>query len=329
MHVITMGIYCPNCNAMFKDKYDLKNHINKKYPCTAGKFECSQCKKKFMHRSGKDRHQKKCQGPKKTIERQEKEIDNLKTTIAAIHGQQISFKSEGHQSIHIENNIQYVSNIQQNIQVNVVGKENDDHILDMPIEQLLEKLGDRKDLSMLVELFKLRRLDPSHPENHNLLLINKDDDHVHYFTDNGWKQCNTDNMLNLILNKDSLLLQNCLNPKDHHEILPMKQQELWKFLATDVIPYCSTLHFAPFRPYIEKTRTSLSDSTAALTKAFVQHDEMSSSSDSSDDNQLNDSVLIEREKTLRYQEKEKTQREREKTEQLRLQLELAKLQSSK
>ena len=324
-----MVIHCPKCNASFKDAYDLKNHLNKKYSCTLGKFDCVHCKKKFMHRSGRDRHQKRCIGPCKTIETQDAEINNLRTTISAIHGQQISLQGNSSQSIHIGDNISNVHNIQQNIHVNVIGKENDSHILNMPIDQLLEKIGDRKDMGMLVELFKMRRLDPSHPENHNLLLINKDDDHVHYFTENGWKQCNTDDMLSLILNKDSLLLQSCLNPKDHHEALPVQQQELWKFLATDVIPFCSTLQFAPFKPYMEKTRNSLSVSTALLSQAYAdkQQDEIKESTSKNDDH-IGDSVLIEREKTLRLQEKEKTEREREKTEQLRLQVELARLKQS-
>ncbi len=76
-----MTVTCPKCSANFVDKAHLKSHLDRKYPCTSGGFECNKCHKKFQQRCGRDRHQKRCLGIRETIESLKGRISTLEKDI--------------------------------------------------------------------------------------------------------------------------------------------------------------------------------------------------------------------------------------------------------
>lgn len=262
---------CADCTAVFKDATALEKHQKKKYKCNEGKHVCETCGKCFQHRSGKCKHKKVCKGPPKTIDTQDREIDRLRTTIAAIHQQHISLNPESTSQTIINSgdgtaivNNGNINMIQQHIHVHPMGAEDDSYILSMPIEDLLNRLGRRGDMRAMVEFFKLRRLDPNNPQNHNMLLVNKDDDEVHYYTKNGWRKTNVKCLLDGCLANDSHLLQCCLNPEQNYEQLPKEQRDLWQYIALDVKPHIGAVAYAPYDKYYDGTRASLSESTKIL-----------------------------------------------------------------
>ena len=97
-----MTVSCPKCSANFVDKAHLKSHLDRKYPCTSGGFECNKCHKKFQQRCGRDRHQKRCLGIRETIESLKGRISTLEKDIKEPSNVLISDIKSVNQAPHID-----------------------------------------------------------------------------------------------------------------------------------------------------------------------------------------------------------------------------------
>lgn len=74
---------CEDCENSFPTPSKLAAHQNRKFPCTSGDFPCNKCPATFTRRSARDRHRKKCSGPKKTFENVQAELEALQAQLAA------------------------------------------------------------------------------------------------------------------------------------------------------------------------------------------------------------------------------------------------------
>lgn len=314
---------CFDCFKVFASPAALDRHKTKKYSCTEGKFPCSKCTKNYRHPSARSRHEKTCQGPPKTVCGQQKEIDRLKKAMETIDSKNQQMASGASSSINCEtanvHNGDNITIIQNNITVNTCGKEDVTYIKSIPSEELYDMVKQNENILALSEFFKILRLDPSHPQNHNLLLLDKDDDEIHYKSKNGWKTGGTESVLDGCLAKDGQLLQCCLNKNQNYESLPEDQKRLWMYIALEVMPHIGAVAYPPFQKYYESAREFLSESTQALCAAYPMPERESIECKPED---LGKVLLIEK-------SKEKQLEAQKQIKDVELQIELTKLEQLK
>lgn len=313
---------CAGCLKEFKCSADLEKHKKKKYSCTEGKYQCVHCGKHYRQASGRCRHEKKCKGPPKTVSEQQKEIDRLKKAMETIDSKNQQMAS-GSASINCEtahvHNGDNITIIQNNITVNTCGKEDVSYIKSIPSEELYDMVKQNESILALSEFFKLLRLDSDHPQNHNLLLLDKDADEIHYKSKNGWKTGGTESVLDGCLAKDGQLLQCCLNKNQDYESLPEDQKRLWMYIALEVMPHIGAVAYPPFQKYYDSAREFLSQSTKALCAAYPTPEGDSAGGKPEDIGKL---LLIEK-------SKEKQLEAQKQIKDVELQIELAKLEQLK
>ena len=87
-----MLFFCVLCGDLFASQQKLNDHYNRVFSCISGKWPCRKCPKRFQHRSGRDRHQRQCTGPRnlQTLQTQLQTIaqvrDNIGNVDAAVGG---------------------------------------------------------------------------------------------------------------------------------------------------------------------------------------------------------------------------------------------------
>lgn len=320
---------CQDCLKEFKYPADLEKHKKKKYPCTQGDYPCRLCSKHFQHQSGRSRHEKTCQGPPRTVSGQQKEIDNLKKAMQTIDAQQHQLNNGASTSIshcetaNVHNGDNNITVIQNNITVNTCGKEDVTFIKSLPSDELYNLVKRNENILTLSELFRLLRLDPAHPQNHNLLLLDKDADEIHYKSKSGWKTGGTESVLDGCLAKDGQLLQCCLNKNQNYESLPEDQKQLWMYIALEVMPHIGAVAYPPFQKYYDSAREYLSESTRALCDEHQVSTEIESTITNED---LGKVLLIERSKEKQKELEAQKMLITKETKGIELQIELAKLE---
>lgn len=176
---------CEKCNKIFKFPYLLKRHQDKKNDC--GIPTCDKCGKTFTRPFGLKKHLKR----KKDCETITMVIDKS-TNIGKVD------TSGDHNNLHIgdvkniTNNI--TNNITQNINIRPFGKENTSYIT----PDMMKKIEWSEALPVL--LFKLKNLDPKHPENHNVTISNYREKIGLVKTRDGWKKDDLDTIVRDIFN---------------------------------------------------------------------------------------------------------------------------------
>lgn len=312
---------CQDCDKVFKCRADLAKHKNKKFKCTEGQYPCRTCGKRFRHQPARSKHEKTCQGRQKTVSGQQKEIDRLKKAMETIDARHQQMTSEAGPSSSINCDIANVHNgdnitvIQNNITVNTFGKEDASFVQAIPSDELYDRVKHSENILALSEFFKLLRLNPDRPQNHNMLLMDKDADEIHYKSKNGWKTGGTESVLDGCLAKDGLLLQCCLNKNQDYESLPEEQKQLWKYIALEVMPHIGAVAYPPFQKYYESAREYLCESTMALCAAYPVAEQAVMTTSPTED--LGRLLLIEKSKEKQIQSQ---------IELTKLQLELKKLE---
>jgi hypothetical protein len=146
-------------------------------------IECEYCHKIFTRNSTKNRHirEKRCNILKNNLQ-----ITNCNNTM-----NNITINNT-------QNNIQ--NNTQNNIHINCYGKENLSYITNDILQDII-----KKPLSGIPKLIEMIHLNPQHPENNNIKLVNKNLPFLDYFNGSYWKTADKSKVLgNLLKSKAEL-----------------------------------------------------------------------------------------------------------------------------
>lgn len=318
---------CITCGQHCKSQRDLDKHLNKKYPCTKAPHHCVKCHRPYYNKSSFYHHQKHCAGQRQTPEQKDEEIQHLKNTLLATSGlnQEIKDKRQKVTNNNIQNNcisIGEINNITQNIVILPSGSENINHLKGMSLQDLKNKIGLNNDPSTHIEAFKLVRLDPDHPENHNILLTDRDSDRVHYYADDKtWHEGDYTYELRNAIYDTNKNIQHMIPYQDRGDYY-------WNHLEWGIGQNCNMRNDLALKPIFDGIRDPLHKATLRLMNKELSPDESSRPVSPNRQSSVHcDAIaIVEREKTLRKMED--TKQEQEKTRQLELQLELARLQAS-
>ena len=193
------------------------------------------------------------------------------------------------------------------------------------MDRLRDKIGLTTDPSTHIEAFKLVRLDPEHPENHNILLTERDSDRVHWYADKekGWQE-----------GEFTYQVRNAIFDTNKHiqAMIPWKEREkseyYWNHLVRGMGEAINHRNDIALKPIFEGIRDPLHKATLRLMNREITEPAESSRPSSPRRQQDIEAIsIIEAHKTER--EKERTKQIKAKTRQLELQVELAKLQATK
>lgn len=323
-----MVIICSKCSQKFGSNRDLQKHLKRKFPCDKIAFNCKKCNRPFHNRDSFYHHQKHCAGKPVTIEDKNREIQSLKNALAATNGLNAEIQDKRQQIINnnVQNNdnsvsIETLNQITQNIVIMPTGSEDIDHLKGMSVEQLKNKIGLTTDPNTHIEAFKLIRLDPEHPENHNILLTDRDSNKVHWYADKqtGWQEGDY-----LYQVRNAIFDTN----KQIEAMIPYKDRQnsdyYWNHLVRGIPQACNERNDAVLKPIFEGIRDPLHQATLRLmNKDVSMPDDFEPSTSSKCQSIDGDTLLtIEKERTKQIELKENAR-----TRQLELQIELAKLQA--
>ena len=185
-HFLTKGMVykCPNCVLVFKARSDLERHLAKKIKCDAGAFGCGKCKKKFMHQSSKDKHEKACKGPKPTIE------SLLETSQRNREAMLLAFaeaRNVGNNSVSVDGSNNNTINVDNSVNITLnVGEENREVFERMSLEELKEQIGFAPTMDTIFNYTSTLRMDPNHPENHNVRVVDPEGKMALVYTQHMW-----------------------------------------------------------------------------------------------------------------------------------------------
>lgn len=162
---------CEICGFSTAHKHVLENHKNRKTKCFEGghiekskSFKCNYCDKCFSHKSGKYRHQLKCDLRFKEDENKDKIIQELKSKLEELESKQAqTINNNTTNNNTINNNITNNDNRVTNITINAFGNENYDYI------DFKELMNDNITLMNLIEQIHFNQ---DHPENWNVCINN-------------------------------------------------------------------------------------------------------------------------------------------------------------
>ena len=325
---------CAKCDFLGNSQNDLDRHLKKKFKCWEAPHKCKKCAHPFYSRGAYYTHQKNCQGKPQTTQEKDQQIQSLKDALAASGNLNHEIKAKQQKIINNNqtNNITIndVKNITQNIVILSCGDENIDHLKKIPFEQLKEQIAFDRDPKTHIEAFKRIRLDPEHPENHNIILTDRDSDKVHFYGDDQtWKEGDyTFHVRNAIFDTNKSL----------QNLIPYKQREgseyYWNHLVRGIGGACNERNDAALKPIFEGIRDPLHQATLRLLNMETPQSEESSRENSPVRRNFEAELAIEQERTKRVAERERERTkqieiaEREKTRQLEIQLELAKLKAA-
>lgn len=265
-----VGYPCLKCPLVARTPSELRRHLGKKNPCDVGNYSCGICKKKFVHASGLFEHKKnnRCPGHSSLTDQQKDEqIRNLQLTLEAVRGMGETIPDKTTVPINVNVNINIntgdITNIQNNITVNTTGSENIDYIRAMSLEGFKQEIGLSPHYSTMSNLFKFLRINADHPENHNLLLPDRDGDMVHWKSKDGWKQTDYKEKIRSLLHNDIInVLDTKIKGRDRDDTF------YWGFIVHEIMRKCGEIDHLGLKPIYDDIRDPLHEQTMKYVKEF-------------------------------------------------------------
>lgn len=269
-------LHCSKCPFVAKHPWELRRHNEKKKPCGIGNYSCNTCHKKFISRSGLWEHQQhnRCPGPPaQTSEQKDKEIRDLRVALDAVRGMgEVVTQTDGNRpivNVNIVNpvfNQTDITNIQNNIVVNVAGEENIDYIRAMSLDGFKQAIGGlTPSHSTVSNMFKLVRINEDHPENHNLLLPDRDGDMIHWKSKDGWKTMKFDDKIRGLVSSDILnVLDSKIRGPDRDTTF------YWGYIIHEILRKCGEMDHAGLKPIYDDIRDPLHEQTIKYAQRFKE-----------------------------------------------------------
>lgn len=260
---------CPTCLEDFKTKSKLERHLARKNPCKKPIKHCEECGRGFAHMTSYYDHKKhSCKGKKETVESVKAENANLRMAMNAsraiqqqlVEASSVADSNQSGQSFHIGDNV--VNNIQINVNVHPHTEENTSFIKEMSYEDLRKLIGCKSDASTHIKLFQLVRCNPDHPENHNILLANKDSKNVHCYSKQGcWREADFDEQLHGRIAEDTMLLVEKV-PRDQRD------PDFYGSHLHDIMRNCGKSDHCIMKKILEGIRGPLHETTVSLANRY-------------------------------------------------------------
>ena len=155
-------------------------------------IKCEYCHMKFTRMNNKNQHIRKNRCP---ALKNNQQIINCKNNIQNIHKNNIQNIHKN--NIH-KNKIQNNNNV--NIQINGYGKEDVSYITNDILTDII-----KKPIAGIPKLIEMIHLNPDHPENNNIKLVNKNMPFLNYFNGKNWKTADKSKVLgNLLKSKTEM-----------------------------------------------------------------------------------------------------------------------------
>ena len=196
-----MQYNCKRCGYQSDRKGDMKKHLSRQNPCPAmlqdipcstlleelcQKRErrcycCEICQTEFSSSQSKYLHKQRCEKNYNELV-SKSEINELRTQLEELRSQM-----NNRPNLIQQNNHGTVNNIQNNITINALGKENVSYITDNPNfkQFMIRCIKQRAD--GVCEFLMRKHFDPKHPENNNIKKLNKKDNFMEVFDGADWK----------------------------------------------------------------------------------------------------------------------------------------------
>ncbi len=184
-----MVIYeCPSgCGRNFDRKDTLASHLKQKISCISEKrkYACpiEGCVHKSTSRQARSIHLKTCK-PKETKESLRQDNRVLRKALECVGHPTNNLNINSNNTTNIENKID--NSVTLNINVNCFGNENKDYIKKMTLDAIKELLSNKEQDQALLDYVKLVRMNPEHPENHNIRIPDPSANMMMKKTNDGW-----------------------------------------------------------------------------------------------------------------------------------------------
>lgn len=280
MSRIPRMIHCPKCFVQFVCQRDLENHLERKIPCDAGKYQCTGCHLRFTTQRSLNAHieNKRCKGKSAALVAHEatqklEEMENRlaqqeellqmtnSVTAAAASNTSSSTVNIGTQHNHI------TINIQNN--VSSLGEERISHFSRMSDEEMLAKLSLTRSPAALANWCALLRTDEDHPENHNALLLSADSKEMACCRKGRWAWEATEKLLLEISRTDMMRLYTHLGRYDQN---PRAQEFRHEFLLHDMMTKSNTDQIGDLNPVMQAIAKPIIALTQKFYSTTVQED---------------------------------------------------------
>lgn len=179
---------CPKCGQKFDKKDSLNKHLKQKISCDSPlrKFDCLNefCPQKFTSRQNRHVHMKTCK-PKQLVDDIKKDNQLLRQALDCVGGNVQNLNID--QSTNIDQLNQNIDqSITLNVHVNCFGQENKDYIQKMTLDSIKQLLSNKEEDEALRDYVKLLRMNPEHPENHNIRIPDENGNIMMKRTGKGW-----------------------------------------------------------------------------------------------------------------------------------------------
>lgn len=209
---------CQRCLKKFNHRGTYQRHLARKFPCKTptekmdSKFYCKQCNKTFSSNQSLKRHQKKSDCIRiQKLENQQEEMQKKFDLLLE------EFRSKPPNTTY---NIQNT----YNVQINNFGYENTSYITD----QMLLKLMQNPKVAVH-ELLRYIHFNPEHPENRNIRITNRKERFAHVFSNRSWQLAKKTDVLEKLVNKGYVLLDNCFEEAGKDALKPFRVEKYQQF----------------------------------------------------------------------------------------------------
>lgn len=212
---------CERCGYTSYQKCNFVRHLKKKIECpptyddvsretlldkvtqksTTAAYKCDKCDKHFSNRQGKYQHMQRCTF-QIMVRHEDEPLTTLQEKVCHLEKELATIKKKKGDKCHNTTNnnntacsINTGTVINQNIQINGLGKEDITYITENPKFTTFMNECIRGKVNGLMDYMLKKHFDPNHPENHNVRKLNKKEDFMEVYDGRKWRTQFSDDIL--------------------------------------------------------------------------------------------------------------------------------------
>lgn len=279
-----MTFICEKCMKEFTCARDLERHLERKTPCDKGEVECPGCGGNFSCRKAVNLHLRKnrCKGKPTVVENRElaQELEVMKQRLEQqdqllqMTNQVTAAASSSTNHTHINTQNNYVTVNIDSLQVTAgIGQENLKHLSKLSSAEVRNTLHIAHTPQALADWCALVRADESHPENHNALLLERNQSQMACNRDGKWTMDDTDKVLLELSRCDMMRFYNQLGRYESDAVLQSFRNEYLLHNLMTKSNSGDTLGLKPLMDAISKPLIELTQKLYAVPEASTMTDE--------------------------------------------------------